>query len=33
MGEVEVVGVPPISSPDPSALARAGGKLAWRRWM
>ncbi|HEX4186436.1 MAG TPA: dethiobiotin synthase [Solirubrobacteraceae bacterium] len=33
MGEVEVVGLPPLSGPDPLELARAGAELPWRRWL
>lgn len=33
LGEVEVVGLAPISEPSPAELARAGATLPWRRWL
>jgi hypothetical protein len=33
MGEIEVLGLPPLAAPDPSELARAGATLPWRRWL
>lgn len=33
MGGVEVIGLPAIADPDPSALARAGRALPWRHWL
>ncbi len=32
-GDVEVAGLPRVSSPDLAALAEAGGELPWRRWL
>lgn len=33
LGEVEVVGLPSLSSPDPDELARGDAALPWRRWL
>jgi dethiobiotin synthetase len=33
LGEVEVGTLSPLSGPDPTALARAGGELPWTRWL
>jgi dethiobiotin synthetase len=33
MGEVEVLGLPPLALPDPRELASAGAALPWRRWL
>jgi dethiobiotin synthetase len=33
MGDVEVLGLPPLDGPDPRELARAGRTLPWRRWL
>ncbi|HSZ14721.1 MAG TPA: dethiobiotin synthase [Solirubrobacteraceae bacterium] len=33
LGTVEVEALAPVRSPDPTALARAGERLPWRRWV
>ncbi|MGH2854718.1 MAG: ATP-dependent dethiobiotin synthetase BioD, partial [Solirubrobacteraceae bacterium] len=33
LGEVEVAGLPPLPGPDLAALADAGARLPWRRWL
>jgi dethiobiotin synthetase len=33
LGEVEVAVLPRVPGPDPAALAQAGARLPWRRWL
>ncbi len=33
MGEIEVLGLPPIAHPTRTELAQAGSELPWRRWL
>ncbi len=33
LGEVEVLTLPLLAGPDPAALAAAGERLPWRRWL
>jgi dethiobiotin synthetase len=33
LGEVEVALLPRVAGPDPAALAEAGARLPWRRWL
>ena len=33
LGEIEVAGLAPVAHPSRAALAQAGAKLPWRRWL